>query len=242
MAGPIAFRVKHEDGSQTNVSCSWEDTLRPKTRIGLLRHYNPVLGRWINRDPIQENGGKNLYGYCLNNPVAKFDPLGLAAELYNGDTDSLQLSPDPSISKQGKTFFDINGIQVDIKDLSFVNTIKVTGKLGLRLVYNPNFITNPEVGPPFDPTGRTTAQHERAHAAAAKYWWNGMAKELNALEGVHCGACASLSKNLVAKILEVYKAAWTRDDKALDANSSYDPDWNGLSKIKSDYTAAKCNK
>ena len=206
------------------------------------RHYNPVLGRWINRDPIQENGGKNLYGYCLNNPVAKFDPLGLAAELYNGDTDSLQLSPDPSISKQGKTFFDINGIQVDIKDLSFVNTIKVTGKLGLRLVYNPNFITNPEVGPPFDPTGRTTAQHERAHAAAAKYWWNGMAKELNALEGVHCGACASLSKNLVAKILEVYKAAWTRDDKALDANSSYDPDWNGLSKIKSDYTAAKCNK
>ena len=41
------------------------------------RAYNPTLGRWINRDPIEEEGGTNLYQYCLNEPISFFDPLGL---------------------------------------------------------------------------------------------------------------------------------------------------------------------
>ncbi|MGC2579249.1 MAG: RHS repeat-associated core domain-containing protein, partial [Terrimicrobiaceae bacterium] len=40
-----------------------------------------VLGyaNWLNRDPIEENGGVNLYGYVANNPVNGVDPLGLWA-------------------------------------------------------------------------------------------------------------------------------------------------------------------
>jgi RHS repeat-associated protein len=33
------------------------------------RYYEPNLQRWINRDPIQENGGLNLYEYVANNPI-----------------------------------------------------------------------------------------------------------------------------------------------------------------------------
>ena len=44
-----------------------------------MRFYNPVLGRWINRDPIGEDGGLNLYAFCGNDPVNKWDYLGLAA-------------------------------------------------------------------------------------------------------------------------------------------------------------------
>ena len=36
----------------------------------------PELGRWLNRDPIEEEGGFNLYGFVQNNPVDGIDPLG----------------------------------------------------------------------------------------------------------------------------------------------------------------------
>jgi hypothetical protein len=39
--------------------------------------YDPNPGRWINRDPIQESGGVNLYGYVGNNPIDRRDPFGL---------------------------------------------------------------------------------------------------------------------------------------------------------------------
>jgi uncharacterized protein RhaS with RHS repeats len=40
--------------------------------------YKTVSGRheWLNRDPIQELGGLNLYDYVMNNPINKFDPDG----------------------------------------------------------------------------------------------------------------------------------------------------------------------
>ena len=44
------------------------------------RYYSPRLGRWINRDPLEEDGGLNLYGLlgnCANNLV---DPHGLDAD------------------------------------------------------------------------------------------------------------------------------------------------------------------
>ncbi len=39
--------------------------------------YNIALGARINRDPIAERGGINLYTYVLNSPVDFSDPLGL---------------------------------------------------------------------------------------------------------------------------------------------------------------------
>jgi uncharacterized protein RhaS with RHS repeats len=42
------------------------------------RYYDPVTGRWLSRDPIEEEGGLNLYGFVSNNPSNKYDVLGLA--------------------------------------------------------------------------------------------------------------------------------------------------------------------
>jgi RHS repeat-associated protein len=42
------------------------------------RDYDPEAGRWTAKDPIGFGGGDtDLYGYVLNNPVHKRDPLGL---------------------------------------------------------------------------------------------------------------------------------------------------------------------
>jgi RHS repeat-associated protein len=41
------------------------------------RYYDPATGRWPNRDPIGERGGRNLYGFVANCPVYRVDALGL---------------------------------------------------------------------------------------------------------------------------------------------------------------------
>jgi RHS repeat-associated protein len=41
------------------------------------RYYSPELGRWINRDPMGERGGVNLFGSLKNSPVHYVDPSGL---------------------------------------------------------------------------------------------------------------------------------------------------------------------
>ena len=41
------------------------------------RFYSPRIARWLTRDPIEEDGGLNLYAYCGNNAVNGIDILGL---------------------------------------------------------------------------------------------------------------------------------------------------------------------
>ena len=41
------------------------------------RFYSPAMGRWLNRDPISEEGGVNLYAMVDNNPVNSVDEYGL---------------------------------------------------------------------------------------------------------------------------------------------------------------------
>ena len=48
------------------------------------RHYDPTTGRWSNRDPIQEQGGLNLYGFIVNDPVNYVDFLGFDTLCFDG--------------------------------------------------------------------------------------------------------------------------------------------------------------
>ena len=41
------------------------------------RYYDPVTGRWPSRDPIEEEGGLNLYGFVGNDGINHWDTMGL---------------------------------------------------------------------------------------------------------------------------------------------------------------------
>jgi RHS repeat-associated protein len=60
------------------------------------RAYDPELGRWISRDPIDTDGGINLYEYVGGDPVNWVDPDGLqvAKEKEKGSKDRPPKVPD----------------------------------------------------------------------------------------------------------------------------------------------------
>ena len=52
------------------------------------RHYSPSLGRFLSRDPIEEQGGWNLYAFVGNSGLDKFDVLGRNVYWASRDLDS----------------------------------------------------------------------------------------------------------------------------------------------------------
>ena len=42
------------------------------------RFYSPILWRWLNRDPIGERGSINVYSFCRNNSLCRYDRNGQA--------------------------------------------------------------------------------------------------------------------------------------------------------------------
>jgi RHS repeat-associated protein len=46
----------------------------------LYRFYSPNLQRWINRDPLAEDGGINLFSFVHNRPVVGYDSFGLSCK------------------------------------------------------------------------------------------------------------------------------------------------------------------
>ena len=69
-----------------------------KTASGMFfygfRYYDPVTGRWPNRDPIGENGGLNLYSFVGNNPIRWYDFLGLSEPDCGCDEQGNKIKPD----------------------------------------------------------------------------------------------------------------------------------------------------
>ena len=55
--------------------------------------YSPSIGRWQTPDPIEEEGGKNLYAFCGNDSISKYDKLGLDVTLTTGNRNARWFEP-----------------------------------------------------------------------------------------------------------------------------------------------------
>jgi len=62
-ANPFRFSTKYQDDETEFLYYGY-------------RYYDARNGRWVNRDPLGETGGANLYGFVGNSPLSTIDPLG----------------------------------------------------------------------------------------------------------------------------------------------------------------------
>ena len=76
------------------------------------REYSPVMGRWLNRDLIEENGGVNLFGFCLNSGIIRVDSCGYASILWGAEEGSR------APRRNGNYVWQITGWQIN--DMSFL--------------------------------------------------------------------------------------------------------------------------
>ena len=59
--------------------------------------YSTVKGTWLNRDVVEEKGGKNLYGFVSNQTTIMYDDLGLLeCPLQEEEVDVSVLNPNPT--------------------------------------------------------------------------------------------------------------------------------------------------
>ncbi len=60
----------------------------------IFAYYNNEQGRWLSRDPIEEEGGVNLYGMVNNDPINKWDLLGnVTFEQINSIAKQMNIPP-----------------------------------------------------------------------------------------------------------------------------------------------------
>jgi RHS repeat-associated protein len=69
---PFRFSTQYFD-IETNLVCYHR------------RYYDPKTGRWLSRDPIEEAGGLNMYGFVGNSPMNRWDVRGMGWPSWFGD-------------------------------------------------------------------------------------------------------------------------------------------------------------
>ncbi len=92
--GAVVAHREYDPFGRTNVATGplvhdlhfWFSTKCLDEETGLYyygeRFYSPELMRWLNRDPIEERGGINLYAVCKNNMISGVDAFGLVYSIY----------------------------------------------------------------------------------------------------------------------------------------------------------------
>lgn len=105
---------KRQDRPSKCPEPSWGELKKPqfpgdRSAISGHRYYNPATGRWLSRDPIEENGGINIYGYLQNDSVNTIDLLGLLIIYVHGTwSDSANAFPIDFVRTVQSSFDDKN--------------------------------------------------------------------------------------------------------------------------------------
>ena len=152
------------------------------------RHYSPSLGRFLSRDPIEEQGGRNLYVFVGNSVLLKFDYCGNMISKISGEYSSLTpiFSAEDSVFPMGEMarvkVEDKTRLSIDVLKSAWVifsnhtYILKSEGSLTLSLIWRR------EKKALFDDKKSSLNVHEKKHFEDYKKIYNEMIEEFNSYD------------------------------------------------------------
>ncbi len=132
--------VQSSYGANEIIYCGYRFDSETQLYYVRNRTYNPVLGRWIQRDPIGYAGGINLHEYVKSGPVGAADPSGLGRQ---GNYPSPPY-PAPNWGHgYGNLIYNYELLKVKVCPADLANDIKAArGQLGQFSAFNQGNIAN----------------------------------------------------------------------------------------------------
>ena len=177
-----------------------------------MRKYRPEIGRWLSRDPADEDGGVGIYCYCSNDGNHSVDVAGLAIKIIN-KTKNLSARR-THLKTRGEVLY---SFRVHVRCSLFGERLKVSGEFKLEMnILHAKHRRWSEHFPRYDRkwgSPRTNArEREAAIAHENDHWDTFMAFEkalvsLNNRDGTTCCNCRNWARELENKIKEIYNDA-----------------------------------
>ena len=136
-----AARVLRRGVGLPPVDCLPNSTHRRPMNIYGYRWLDPLTGRWPSRDPIEEQGGVNLYGFVGNGGANSVDNFGLEAYVERAPGEPANpLAPNDRDSRKGGGFKSRDPIDIENRVVTEMSSKKgIAVILVLRMKY-PNAV------------------------------------------------------------------------------------------------------
>jgi len=177
-----------------------------------LRYLQPPTGRWLSRDPVEEQGGVNLYGFVGNDGVGVIDCLGKELVAYKpgsatakwaSNTDFAQeLGTNEVLGYGGAWVFKFKGVGEKEWTQRWGNIAKcdgcklvLEGKIRGDILVKSDYVGRIKLNSNSLPTDskrqkaqddehfQSTVTHERQHEAIEAAHWNKVVSQFNASNG-----------------------------------------------------------
>ncbi len=165
------------------------------------RHYSPKTGQFLGRDPIDESGGVNLYGFVENDGVNQWDILGQAKfTTFDADPATFPVSRHEGAflgGEQGKTEKIWPG-KIDGESYAmYGDRICITDDCSQKVTLAGGTLTQTAVYASIAADVEYVIKHERRHVEINKTYFNMFVNEINWLETRWCEPCGELAVEYV---------------------------------------------
>ena len=181
------------------------------------RFYHPVLMRWLTRDPLEEEGGVNLYVFCSNNTLENVDILGMKiSKRIEKKLNEMSIPRYSNGTGRGSTQVNLSGVAVSCKNCR----LQVSGSYEkVMYVLAPS---RPEWGgrlPRYDKKWGKPRSNDREREATIAHendHWDAWAEvetyidRLNSMDGSFLFFCSSRANRMHAELKKLIDEATSK--------------------------------